>query len=162
MKKLVLVIITVFITSCSDFFFEREFSDSIQSLRSLSSDQQIINFSNFIEEDNWSYLLILQTGESVPLEAYNEFGEMNNYFGFEIENMSTNKMRFYLLDSNRKPLRTIQIDKAPKNSEHLNFESCTDTLRYGIMYYQSETSFKVSFNSSDLGEGTAFLEPHCQ
>lgn len=104
----------------------------------------------------------MQTDESVPLEAYNEFGEMNNYFGFQIENMSTNKMRLYLLDSYRKPLKTIQIGRAPKSSEHLSFESCTDTLRYGLMYSKSETSFKVSFNSSNLGEGTAFLKPNCQ
>jgi hypothetical protein len=162
MKSLFLFIIAAFMISCSDYSFEREFRDSIQGLRGLSSDKQVVNFSNFTKEDNWSYLLILQTDESVPLEAYNEFGEMDNYFGFKIENMSTSKMRFYLLDDNKNPMQTIQIGKAPKNSEHLNFESCSDTLRFGLMYYQSETSFKVSFNSSNLGEGTAFLKPNCQ
>lgn len=162
MKNLFLFFITAFITGCSNYSFEREFRDSIQNLKGLSETQQIISFSNFTKEDDWTYLLILQTDESVPLETYNEFGEMNNYFGFEIENMSTNKMRIYLLDSNRKPLKTIQIEKAPKKSEHLYFESCADTLRYGLMYYKNETRFKVSFNSPNLGEGTAFLKPHCQ
>lgn len=149
-------------TSCTNYSFNKELRNSIQSLRDLPSDQQVFNFSNFTKEGNWSYLLILQTDESVPLEAYNGFGEINNYFGFEIENMSTNKMRFYLLNDDKKPIKTFQIGKAVKNSEHLDFEPCTDTLRYGKMYYRDETNFKVSFNSSNLGEGTAHLKPKCQ
>ncbi|MEP4889810.1 MAG: hypothetical protein ABJV04_07280 [Aliiglaciecola sp.] len=161
MKKLFLISIALLLNSCSDYYFEKDLRDAVQSLRDLPYEDRVVDFSNFTSESDWSYLLILQTDESVPLEAYNEFGEMNNYFGFNIEDMSTNQMRFYLLSLSKKPIETFQIDKYPKNSEHLIFESCTDTLRYGIIYKRSESTFNVSFNSSDAGKGTAFLEPNC-
>lgn len=101
-------------TSCTNYSFNKELRNSIQSLRDLPSDQQVFNFSNFTKEGNWSYLLILQTDESVPLEAYNGFGEINNYFGFDIENMSTNKMRFYLLNDDKNRLRHFRLEKRSK------------------------------------------------